>query len=119
MSKISKRSSRGADADLAIDRPFDKDIMKRTREISSQYGFILRPEPSVGYIARGLELPNVFADGRTVERCAAAIREALLTVTAYMLESGQVPPPPAEENRRHEQINIRVTAEEKVLLEEA
>jgi predicted RNase H-like HicB family nuclease len=119
MSAKSKKSSAAKGIDQKIDRPFDRAILKRAREISSQYGFIVRPEPEVGYLARGLELPNVMGDGRTIDRCIRQIRHALLVTTAYLLESGQVPPPPAEESRRHEQINIRVTAEEKALLEEA
>src|SRR5438105_207128 len=111
---LSARSSRER-----IDKPFDRAILRRAKEISSQYGFVIRPEPEVGYFARGMELPNVMADGRTIEQCIAQIRQALLATTAYLLETGQAPPPPAEESRRREQINIRVTAEEKVLLEEA
>ena len=47
------------------------------------------------------------------------MRESLTTAVATILESGQVPPSPASEQKRSEQINIRVTAEEKLLLEEA
>jgi hypothetical protein len=66
-----------------------------------------------------LELPNVFADGETASECVTAIREALEVATATMIEMGDKPPPPANEAVRREQINIRVSAEEKVMLEEA
>jgi uncharacterized protein (DUF1778 family) len=36
-----------------------------------------------------------------------------------MIESGQTPPAPASENKRTEQINVRLTPEEKLTLEEA
>ena len=45
-------------------------------------------------------------------------REILTTAVAYMLEVGEVPPAAASENKRTEQINIRLTVEEKLLLEE-
>jgi uncharacterized protein (DUF1778 family) len=36
-----------------------------------------------------------------------------------MLEQGQSPPPPASEEMRVEQVNVRLTAEEKLALETA
>jgi uncharacterized protein (DUF1778 family) len=36
-----------------------------------------------------------------------------------MLEDGQVPPAPASEQKRTEQVNVRLTTEERLLLEEA
>ena len=62
-------------------------------------------------------MPYVFGDGRTPEAAVADTREALVVVVAYMLEEGQRPPAPASEGRREEQVNIRLTAEERALLE--
>src|SRR5438552_18739635 len=95
MSAKSKKLTPARSNREKIDRPFDRAILRRAKEISSQYGFVVRPETEVGYFARGLELPNVMADGLTIERCIAQIRQALLVTTAYLLEIGQVPPPPA------------------------
>lgn len=58
-------------------------------------------------------------DGATPDRCVKATRDILTTAIAYMLETGQAPPPAASEQKRTEQINVRVTAEEKLILEEA
>jgi hypothetical protein len=58
-------------------------------------------------------------DGKTPDNCVQATRQALTTAVATLLESGQIPPSPASEHKRSEQINIRVTPEEKLLLEEA
>jgi hypothetical protein len=41
-----------------------------------------------------------------------ATREALTVTVATLLESGQTPPPPASENKRTEQVNVRLTLEE-------
>jgi len=38
---------------------------------------------------------------------------------AYMLEIGETPPPPASDQKRTEQVNVRLTTEEKLVLEEA
>jgi hypothetical protein len=47
----------------------------------------------------------------------ADTREAMIGVAAYMLEQGWRPPEPAREGNRSVQINIRVTPEEKAVLE--
>jgi predicted RNase H-like HicB family nuclease len=104
---------------LALDRPFDPKLWSRAEQIASRYGFLVQPHEELGFFARGLEMPNVFADGASAEACVRSIREALTVAAATMLENGDLPPAPADEAIRREQINIRVTAEEKMRLEEA
>jgi predicted RNase H-like HicB family nuclease len=101
-----------------IDRPFDPAILRRAREIAVRYQIIIQEEDDACY-GRGLEMPGVMNDGKTPAECLKATREALVVAVAYLLETGKAPPPPASENRRSEQINIRLTAEERVVLEEA
>jgi len=36
---------------------------------------------------------------------------------AYLMEQGQTPPTPAKQGKRTTQVNVRLTAEEKVILE--
>ena len=71
------------------------------------------------YYGRGLELPGVMADGKTPAACYAATREAMQFTVATMLEDGRTPPPPASEGQRTEQVNIRLTPEEKLEIEKA
>ena len=101
-----------------IDRPFDADILRRARQIADSYQIVIQSEDG-DYYGRGLEMPYVMNDGKTPDECVKATREALTVAVAYLLESGKAPPPPASEQTRSEQINIRVTTEEKLLLEEA
>lgn len=112
MSGKSKKSSK------AIDRPFNREILRRAEEIARAYQIIIHYEDGE-YYGRGLELPNVMNDGRTPDECVRATREALVTAVAYLLEKGEIPPASATENRRSEQVNVRLTPEEKLLLEEA
>lgn len=94
-------------------------MLARAREIVAQYGVVIRREPDVGgYLGQGLEMPHVFADAETVEACAAATQEALLVTTAVLLEEGMTPPPPAGE-RRTEQVNVRLTVDERYRVEHA
>lgn len=119
MSKKLKKPSGRKSRKLPVDRPFAPAILKRAREIAEQYTVILEPDPDLGYLGRGLEFPYAMDDGKTPDECVRNTRQALVAVVATMLEKGQVPPAPATDNLRQEQINIRLTAEEKLLLEEA
>jgi predicted RNase H-like HicB family nuclease len=112
MSAKSKKSAKG------IDRPFASATLARAREIAAQYQVILSREGGHWY-GRGLELPHIFGDGATPAKCVAKTEEAFVGVVALMLEEGQKPPMPARQGRRTQQVNIRLSAEEKLILENA
>src|SRR5437773_1530472 len=59
-----------------------------------------------------LELPEVYGDGNSADESVEQVREALTAVIAYMIESGQTPPAPADEQLRDKQVNIRLTEAE-------
>jgi predicted RNase H-like HicB family nuclease len=111
-------SNRSGKSWKAINRPFDPAILRRARKIADTYQIILHYEDGE-YYGRGLELPYVMNDGKTPDECVAATRDILTTAVAVMLEDGQTPPAPASEQKRTEQINVRLTTEEKLVLEEA
>jgi predicted RNase H-like HicB family nuclease len=112
MSVASKKRSK------AIDRPFAPDLLRKARAIAESYQIILHEEDG-DYYGRAVEMPNVMNDGATPDECVKATREILTTAIAYLLETGQAPPAPASERKRTEQINVRLTSEEKLMLEEA
>ena len=99
-----------------IDRPFAADVAARAKEIAERYQVILAFEDGHWY-GRGLEMPHVFGDGKTANQCTASTREALIAAVAYLLETGQRPPAPASAGRRTMQVNVRLTPDEKALLE--
>ena len=102
----------------AIDRPFTHEILKRAQDLAQRYQIVLQMEDGE-YFGRGLELPTVMGDGKTAEQCVKNTREALVVTVAYLLEEGETPPPPASDETRSVQLNIRLTASEKSLLEQA
>jgi predicted RNase H-like HicB family nuclease len=102
----------------AVDRPFERGVLERAAKIAAAYQIIIQFEDGE-YFGRGLEMAAVMSDGKTPDDCVRATREALTIAVATLLEAGQVPPSPASEHKRSEQINIRVTPEEKLMLEEA
>jgi len=103
----------------AIDRPFDTAIWKKASKIAQTYRLVIAPEAGIGYLGRTVEMPYVMADGKTVEKCAAETMEATISAVATMLEMGERPPSAAADAKRDQQVNIRVTVDEKTRLEEA
>ena len=101
---------------LAVDRPFDPAILRRAREIAKNYQVIIE-QGDGEYYGRGLELPNAHEDARTPDKCIQKTREMFVTVVATMLEEGEIPPPPASEGKRTEQVNVRLSVDEKLILE--
>jgi predicted RNase H-like HicB family nuclease len=114
MSAKSKNSSK----EKAIDRPFDPAVWKRARQIAEKYQVILQFEDGEWY-GRGLELPNAFGDGKTPDACVKMTREAFAAVVATMIEDGHRLPVPASDALRDQQVNVRLTTEEKARLEES
>jgi len=99
-----------------LSRPFAPGVLKQAKQIVGDYQIVLTSEDGEWY-GRGLELPQVFGDGLTPAACIENTREALAATVAYMLEEGQTPPVPAKNGKRTTQVNVRLTAEEKAILE--
>jgi predicted RNase H-like HicB family nuclease len=103
-----------------LDRPFDPAIVREAQSLSRRYQVVIRFDEECGeYYGRGLELPGALGDGRTPDQCVASTRAAMEAVAAFMLETGQSPPTPVAEGSRKIQLNIRVTADEKLIFEQA
>lgn len=99
-----------------MDSPFDSELLAKAKQAAARYQIVVQFEDGEWY-GRGLEMPHVFADGPTPEACIAKTREALTAAVAYLLEKGERIPAAATSGRRTEQVNVRLSAEEKLLLE--
>ncbi len=119
MSTSTRKSSKKTGG-KAVDAAFDAKLWQQASEIASGYRLIIEKEPEVGgYLGRSVEFPHVMADGKTIAKCAAETLEAQTLAVATMLEQGQKPPISSKPEKRTAQVNIRVTEEEKLRLEEA
>jgi predicted RNase H-like HicB family nuclease len=98
-----------------LNKPFDSKILAHANKIAEKYEIILAFEGGE-YFGRGLEMPNVFGDGKTPDECMQNTKEAIASTIAHLLEKGESIPAPASEGKRTEQVNIRLTVEEKVIL---
>jgi predicted RNase H-like HicB family nuclease len=101
-----------------VDRPFAPALLARARKIVAGYQVLLWFEDGDWY-GRGLELPTVLNDGKSPGKCVQNVQDAMVTTVAWMLEAGKQPPAPASQNLRTEQVNVRLTPEEKLAVESA
>jgi predicted RNase H-like HicB family nuclease len=116
MSTIARsKSSSNKRAKLRLDRPFDPALLTQARALAEKYQVVLWFQDGEWY-GRGVELPGAMNDGKTPVECIAKTRDMFVTVIAVMLEQGQTPPPPADEGVRSEQMNIRLSADERLRL---
>ena len=120
MKRLSKRlkTPKTKAARDKADRPISAQILRKAELIAQNYRFVIKPSKSLGFCGYTMELPPVMADGATPEACIHATKLIVETAIASMLEQGTSPPLPGAGGRRSEQINIRLSPEEKVLLEE-
>jgi predicted RNase H-like HicB family nuclease len=98
-----------------LNKPFNKNILATAKKIAGNYEVIVSFENGEWY-GRGLEMPNVFGDGKTPDECVKNTQDGLISAVAHLLERGEVVPAPASEHKRTEQVNIRLTVEEKAIL---
>jgi predicted RNase H-like HicB family nuclease len=119
MSRSSKNSSKSGTKSKALNKPFKESIVRKAKKIVADYRIILERNERLGFIGTSVEIPTVFADAKTPEKCYKAVQEALMVAVATMIECGQRPPQPASMGLRTEQVNVRLTAEEKLLFANA
>ena len=98
-----------------LNREFDSGILAKAKKIVEKYEVIMSFEDGQWY-GKGLEMPLVFGDGKTPDECIKNTKEALTATIAHLLEIGEAVPPPASEGKRTEQVNVRLTVEEKAIL---
>jgi predicted RNase H-like HicB family nuclease len=99
--------------------PFSKRVRTQAEQIVSEYQLILTQEAEVGYLGRTVEMPLVMANGETVEACVRETLAATVAAVATLLELGEKTPLPARQGKRDQQVNIRLSSEEKMILEDA
>jgi predicted RNase H-like HicB family nuclease len=109
-------SAKSKNSKLDPARPFARAVLAEAERIVADYEITLWREDGWWY-GHGVEFPTAYGDGATVEECMASTREGLVAGVAYMIENSQRPPRPARLGERSEQVNIRVTAEERAILD--
>ena len=102
-----------------LNQPFKESVLRKAKKIVTDYRITLERNDRLGFVGGSVELPMVFADAKTPDKCYKATQEALMVAVATMIECGQRPPQPSSAKKRTVQVNIRLTSEEKLLLANA
>lgn len=99
-------------------KPFAREILAKARKLARSYQVLMWFEDGE-YYGRGLELPFTAADGKTPQECFENVREAFVGTIALMLDRRERPPAPASEAGRTEEVNVRMSVQERLRAEEA
>lgn len=83
--------------------------------IDQEMDFFILPLQTGGFTGFALQLPNVLANGPTRESCIAALRELLLVEVGHRLSRDL--PVPGHNRTEDATINLRLPAEQKVILQ--
>ncbi|MEM1211479.1 MAG: DUF1778 domain-containing protein [Planctomycetota bacterium] len=106
--------------DAYLRRDFEPKLWKKAQQIAGTYTFISKYDPDEAcYFGRTLEMPRVMADGLTPEACLKETLLATALSVAVLLEDDERPPAPLSDQKRTSQLNVRLTADEKLRIEEA
>ena len=113
MSDESKKSKKKSDPA----RPFDATVLEQAKRIAGQHQIVVHHEKEEGYwYGYGLELPLTMGGGKTAQACIRDTQIALIVSVATTIERGETPSMPAKQGRRTQQVNVRLTDEEKAVL---
>lgn len=94
--------------------------MAEAGRLAEQYRLVIeRDEDGDGFLGCTVEMPTVMGGGDDPLDCIRDTLEATALSIAVMLEKGETPPAPSREGKRDQQVNIRLTADEKMSLEAA
>ena len=97
---------------------FDPAILRQAKKLVANYRLILEQPDHLGYVGSAVEMPSVFAQGKTAEACIKATRSTLTIAAATMLECEQKPPAPASAEKRDVRVKIRLSANERLQIAE-
>jgi predicted RNase H-like HicB family nuclease len=92
--------------------------VREAAKMAVQYQVSVWSEDGHWY-GRCAELPNCLGDGDTADACVASVREAVVAGLAADLADGLGAPAPARQGIRTEQVNVRMSLDERSAIEAA
>lgn len=118
MSGKSSRKS-GRKGTVPIDAPFDPAVLRRARRHASAFGRTTLFDAESGeWVSRCVELPDTIGVGDSARDAMKELTENLAVWFAYLAEQGDPWPDPSSAPRS-EQVNIRLTVQERAEFEAA
>ncbi len=93
-------------------------ITADAKALAARYRLVVERTESGRYIGSALEMPTVIIGDASEQECVRLTREGLALAVTVMRQQGKEPPSPISQKKRTQQVNVRLTAEEKLRLEE-
>ena len=97
----------------------DEALIREARVRALEFNIVVSQRDSGKYVGFAREFPRHFGIGGSVEECFHKTRDAIVGAVALSMKLGEPIPEPVRDLRRHEQVNIRLTIEEKAMLQAA
>ncbi len=97
----------------------DESELLRASTWAKRYRIVLHQLEDGNFVARGLELPGAIVTRVTADQAVSACRHTMTVAVAVLLREGGRPPVPAVEQKLDEQVNFRVTREDRLRIEDA
>lgn len=102
----------------SLDQPFSATVWRRATEVAGKYGMLVGASDN-RFFAKCVEMPGIVVFGKTAEDAIEALHEPLTIAIASLLEADRKVPAPMVEGKRESQVNVKLTAEERVVVEAA
>jgi predicted RNase H-like HicB family nuclease len=111
-------SKKPTNPESPVSGEFAADVWKRAGESANAYSIVVNKTDD-GWMARCVEIPTVFVFAKTAESAMKKIHEPLTVLVATMIEAKRALPSPMSEGKREAQVNVKLTAEERLMVEGA
>lgn len=95
------------------------DVRKRATNLVQQYSIVMTTSVDNLYHVRFAEFAEISVSGTDIETCIVNLRDAGVTHVLQLLRDDKNVPRPLQNLTRREQVNVRLTSEEKVVIASA
>ena len=106
------------EASIPTNNEGEADLLSKARGFALRYRIILTPTDDGSFIANAMELPGIIIQEATLTKVVEELHNVLIEVIVRLLREGNAPPQPTA-GRRLEQVNVKLSLEERSLMESA
>jgi predicted RNase H-like HicB family nuclease len=92
------------------------ELLETARKTATLYRMTLE-EKDGWWTGSSVEIPGTFSSAKTLAECVKKTQFALTLAVAYLMHTKEAVPRPCRDVLRDKQVNVRLTAEEKLYLD--
>lgn len=95
----------------------DPAVIEEAKAIAADYRLTLDRNANGMYQGSSIEVPTALGFGCTPDECVAETLKSVIAIVAQVLADGGIPPASSRENKRDQQVNVRLSVHEKACLD--